>query len=123
MRRAARIDSNQNEIVKHARSIGFSVAVTSRLGDDFPDLVVGYGGLSVLAEVKDGEKPPSARKLSDGQKRFADTWTGGVYLIEKTADLDRLMQTMDSWRKAIWNSPLDAYEQTEKTSRFSEVSK
>jgi hypothetical protein len=76
MRRAARTDANHSAIGKALRAIGASVADTSRVGGGFPDLVVGYRGKTLLLEVKDGRKPPSARMLTDEQKRFATDWRG-----------------------------------------------
>jgi hypothetical protein len=61
-----RIDANQPEIVKAFRQLGCEVAITSNLGHGFPDLIVGKPKRQkvVLVEVKDGSKPPSARKLT-----------------------------------------------------------
>lgn len=41
------------------------------------DLIVGYQGRTVLMEIKDGNKPPSARKLTDNEQKFHDEWPGG----------------------------------------------
>jgi len=38
--------------------------------------VVGFRGVTVLVELKDGDKVPSARKLTADQQRFHDTWAG-----------------------------------------------
>jgi len=62
MRYANRIDENQNEIVKALRKAGAYVRIISQ-GDGIPDLLVAYKGFTILMEVKDGNKPPSARKL------------------------------------------------------------
>ena len=55
-RRAAKIDDNQPELVRLMRAMGVSVAITSAAHDGFTDLVVGFGGITVLVEVKDGSK-------------------------------------------------------------------
>lgn len=81
MRRAARTDSNQTAIVSALRSIGASVAVTSAVGDGFPDIVVGYRGSNYLIEIKDGGKPPSAQALTDDQIMFHGSWCGVVYVV------------------------------------------
>ena len=70
MRRAAKIDANQNEIVDALRLAGASVAITSAVGDGFPDLVVGYEGENYLLEIKDGKKSPSKQRLTPDQKIF-----------------------------------------------------
>lgn len=76
MRRAARTDANQAEIVKALRAIGASVTDTSSVGQGFPDLVAGFRGRNWLLECKDGRKPPSARKLTPDQIEFKATWRG-----------------------------------------------
>lgn len=81
MRRAARIDDNQNEIVDALRGVGASVAITSMIGSGFPDIVVGYQGRNYLIEIKDGSKPPSKRKLTPDEQEFFDTWRGTVFVV------------------------------------------
>lgn len=70
MRRDSKTDRNQTEIVDFFKKMGVSVVVTSSVGHGFTDLVLGYSGLTVLCEVKDGEKPPSKRRLTPAQKQF-----------------------------------------------------
>lgn len=82
MRRAARTDRNQKLIVEAFRSQGLSVAVTSGAGDGFPDLVVGWHNVSALVEVKDGDKPPSERKLTPKQEDFHNSWNATIYIVE-----------------------------------------
>ena len=86
MRRAARIDDNQNEIVKALRNVGASVAITSQMGKGFPDIVVGYRGLNFLFEIKDGNKVPSKRKLTDDEVQFFGNWHGQVDIVESIDD-------------------------------------
>jgi hypothetical protein len=79
MRRKARIDANQNQIVKALRQIPhLSVAITSQLGQGFPDLVIGYRGKNYLIELKDGSKPASARRLTQDELEWHDGWFGRV---------------------------------------------
>lgn len=72
--RAARVDDNQQAIVDHLRSIGWRVHITSRLGGGFPDLAVTRDGFTALVEIKDGSKPPSARKLTQAEVLFWQGW-------------------------------------------------
>lgn len=88
--RARRTDANLTEIVKHLRSLGCSVHITN--GDW--DLTIGYGGVTFLAEVKDGSKPPSCQKLTENEKKFHDSWTGGIYMIRSIEDASNLANTM-----------------------------
>jgi hypothetical protein len=77
---AKRIDANQNSIVKALRAKGATVRIVSQ-GDGLPDLLVGYKGETALLEVKDGDKPPSARTLTDAEEKFFMEWTGGILVI------------------------------------------
>lgn len=72
MRRAARIDANHNEIVNALRQIGAKVQSLAQLGKGVPDLLVAHRGRWFVAEVKDGAKPPSARKLSPDEQVWHD---------------------------------------------------
>lgn len=84
--RAKRKDENQNELAKGLEAAGWSVHDTSGLGYGFPDLLVGKPGFNVCLEVKDGNKPPSARKLTPAEQRFKDNWTGPYALVESLED-------------------------------------
>ena len=85
MRTAARVDANQKEIVDALRRCGASVLITSQLKNCF-DILVGYNGKDYIVEIKDGKKPPSQRKLTKGEQKFADGWRGGKYHIIESAD-------------------------------------
>ena len=80
MRRANRIDANQNEIVDALRAAGAVVRIISQ-GEGIPDLLVGYNGYTILMEVKDGDKVPSKRKLTEAEQKFFDEWEGGFLVI------------------------------------------
>ena len=85
MRYANRIDANQNNIVITLRECGATVRIVSQ-GDGIPDLLVGYQGYTILMEVKDGNKPPSARTLTPAEQKFFDEWTGGLVAIVNDVD-------------------------------------
>ena len=76
MRRAARTDANHREIVAALRKAGASVADLSAVGGGVPDLLVGFRSRNWCLEVKDGKKPPSARKLTPEQQAWVDDWRG-----------------------------------------------
>lgn len=80
MRYANRIDANQNKIVDAMRKAGAVVRIISQ-GDGIPDLLVGYKGFTILMEVKDGDKVPSARKLTDAEQKFFNEWEGGLCVV------------------------------------------
>lgn len=79
------MDENQSDIVAALRAIGATVRVISQ-GDGIPDLLVGFRGQTFLLEVKDGKKPPSARKLTPAEQKFFDEWRGGTLVIVNTVD-------------------------------------
>jgi hypothetical protein len=85
MRRAARVDANQEQIVSAMRACGATVRVVTQ-GDGLPDLLVGYRGYTILMEVKDGRKPPSARKLTEEEEKFFENWTGGMLAIVNSVE-------------------------------------
>lgn len=91
-RKAARVDANQAEIIKAARRLGATVEVTSAVGKGFPDFVMGIFGINFLIEVKDGEKVPSQRKLTDDQVRWHHKWNGTVHVIKSVDEIIELIQ-------------------------------
>jgi hypothetical protein len=97
MRRAARVDNNLTEIVEAFRRLGCSVYVLNGVCD----LIVGFGGLSMLVEVKDGAKSPSRRKLTPAQIKFRETWTGGVRLVEDLAGVEETAKLLMAWKRRL----------------------
>ena len=85
MRRANRVDANQDQIVETLRACGAYVRVVT-MGDGIPDLLVGYNGYTLLLEVKDGNKPPSARELTPAEAKFFREWTGGMIAVVKSVE-------------------------------------
>jgi len=94
---AARVDANQAEIVAALRQVGASVQHLHTVGKGCPDICIGHGGLSLLAEIKDGSKPLSAQKLTKDEQDWHDKWTGGVYLIRNIEDALRAVETLKLW--------------------------
>jgi len=85
MRHAARIDANQDQIVAALRAMGATVRIVTQ-GNGLPDLLVGFRGMTILMEVKDGQKVPSARKLTPAEQKFFDEWRGGIVAIVNSVD-------------------------------------
>lgn len=92
--RRARVDTNQKEIVKILRGLGASVAHTHTVADGFPDIAVGYHGKTVLVEIKDGDKIPSARKLTADEQDWHDSWRGAAEIVENEDDCINLIARM-----------------------------
>lgn len=82
MRRAARVDDNQREIVAALRAAGATVQPLHAVGQGCPDLLVGFRGFNLLVEVKDGKKWASQRVLTDRQKEWHGGWKGTVAVVE-----------------------------------------
>lgn len=91
MRRAAKIDRNQPEIVAALERVGAVVQHLHAVGAGCPDLLIGFRGANWLAEVKDGALPPSGRKLTDAQIRWHLLWRGQVAVVESVDDALRLI--------------------------------
>jgi hypothetical protein len=99
LRRAARIDANQPQIVADLRGVGCVVWSTAGVGNGFPDIVVGYQGRNYLFEIKDPAKPPSARALTPKEREFFLLWnkwrsgarTGQVDIIETADDAMKIV--------------------------------
>ena len=81
MRRAAKTDDNQREIVEALRAAGCSVGIVSGVGNGFPDLAVGRAGKTYLLEVKDGSKPASAQALTQAEKTWHINWRGHAAVV------------------------------------------
>lgn len=88
---ARRVDVNQREIVKTLRKMGFTVLILSMVGKGCPDILVGAFGKNILIEIKDGNKPPSGRKLTEHEQIFHDAWKGQVCVIKNIDELLNLI--------------------------------
>lgn len=82
MRRAARVDRNQSEIVKALRERGATVQPLHGVHDGVPDLLVGWRGRNYLIEVKDGSKG----SLTPKQVEWHDVWGGQVVTITSATE-------------------------------------
>jgi hypothetical protein len=81
MRRAAKIDANQACVVGALRSCGALVQSLADVGGGVPDLLIAHRGRLLLLEVKDGSKPPSARRLTPDQQEWHDRWRGPYLMV------------------------------------------
>ena len=76
MRRAARVDDNQKDIVRALRAHGCSVESLAAVGRGVPDLLVGHAERNLLLEVK----RPGGRLTKD-QVRWHGAWGGSVVVV------------------------------------------
>ena len=100
MRRAAKKDANHAEIVKAFEKMGCSVIDVSATPCGL-DILVGYGGLCMPVEIKDGSKPPSARKLTPNEAKIHARWTGGARLVKDFDDVVATVNTLRRWHQQI----------------------
>jgi Holliday junction resolvase len=80
MRRAAKVDDNQKQLVEQIRKCGYSVLIISQL-KNCADILVGAKGRNYLFEIKDPLKVKSKRKLTPGEDKFHNSWSGQVSVV------------------------------------------
>jgi hypothetical protein len=86
MRRAAKVDANHTQVVMALQAAGATVQSLAAVGQGVPDLLVGFQGKTLLMEVKDGQKPPSARRLTEQQITWHGAWRGGPVAVVDGVD-------------------------------------
>lgn len=101
MRRAHRQDGNHAAIKRAFERMGCSVADLSALGNGCPDILAGFGGLSILVEIKDSDKSPSKRKLTPAEERFRMNWKGGYKVVENLDHVEETVNLLKGWHEAI----------------------
>ena len=85
-RQAARKDGNHQEIVKAFKKCGWSVLDIAQL-KNCCDLFVARRGYVVAVEIKDPTQPPSKRRLTDGEKKFFERWSGPTFVVHTEDDV------------------------------------
>ena len=87
MRRAARVDANQTQIISALRAAGAYVWIIG-----LPvDLLVGYKGHTFLVEIKTDSK----KRLTKLQTDFFQNWCGGTLCrIDSPEAALRMIQTL-----------------------------
>lgn len=87
MRRAAKTDANHSAVVGALMRCGCEVQSLAAVGDGVADLLVWHKATQrlLLVEVKDGNKPPSARKLTADQEAWHERFPVIVVLSPEDA--------------------------------------
>jgi len=93
--RANRTDSNQTELVDYFRAWDCSVLNISSL-KNCCDILVASHGRTIAVEIKDSAKPKSARKLTEGEQKFRESWKGAWRLCESIKDADKIINELNS---------------------------
>jgi hypothetical protein len=96
MRKYAKIDANQPDIVAALTRAGCSVLSLASLGNGAPDLLVWVWGRLVdgklkpahlvLMEVKDGSRKPSEQLLTPDEMRFHSAWRGPIAIVHSVEE-------------------------------------
>lgn len=86
MRRDAKVDANQTQLIRDLRKLGCSVQPLHMIGRGCPDLLVGYRGRNYLLEVKDGKAAPSRQKLTNDEAKWHESWRGRVAIVRNIED-------------------------------------
>jgi len=81
VRKKGRVDATQPEIVSALRRAGCSVLVMSNLGGGAPDLLVARQNQLTLMELKDGQAPPSKRRLTPDETEFHREWLSPIHIV------------------------------------------
>ena len=91
-----RVDANQTKLVQAFRALGLTVAITSGVGDGFPDIVVGglmpcmCGSAHRVKQTKIVEIKSLTGILTPDQKEFHAIWRGQVDIIRTEEDVFQL---------------------------------
>jgi hypothetical protein len=101
VRRVARVDANQTEIVRALRETGQSVLLLHQVGGGCPDILssgvraCSHCGHNVvgnfLIEIKDGSKLPNKQKLTPDEQAFFDGWRGQVEIARSIEEALRIV--------------------------------
>ena len=84
----SRRDRNHTEIVRELREYpGIGVIELHAVGRNCPDILVAYGRVNYLIELKSHKG-----KLTDGQQLFFETWPGQVAKCETVAEILNLIE-------------------------------
>ena len=89
MRRSARVDENQPEIVSAFRTLGWAVLIISQL-KNCCDIFVSKNGRTIAVEIKDGTKPKSKQKLTEGEISFKNEWQGEYAIVTSIDDVIKI---------------------------------
>lgn len=98
MRTAAKKDGNHHDVVSEFIAFGFSVLDISQL-KNCCDLFVAKNGVTIAVEIKDGELPPSKRRLTPGENKFRSEWKGDYAIVESLEHVRLLDANIKNWHK------------------------
>ncbi|HEY0545301.1 MAG TPA: hypothetical protein VGC91_08005 [Pyrinomonadaceae bacterium] len=92
-----KVDASQTQLVQVFRALGLTVAITSGVGDGFPDIVVGglmpcvCGSQRRVKQTKIVEIKTPKGILTPDQKEFHAIWRGQLDVIRTEEDVLHLI--------------------------------
>lgn len=89
-----RVDANAQEIYGYLTRLGITYEPVGVV-----DLIVGFGGLTMCAEIRQKGLPRKPRK--GRQEKFHASWTGGIYWLSDWDDCVAMRDTFIRWCAAI----------------------
>jgi len=97
MRTAAKVDTNQGDIVRALRKAGCNVLSLAAVGNGCPDLLACRAEQLHLLEIKDGDKSASRRKLTPHQIQFHAAWP--VHIVTTEIEALQIIQALNESHK------------------------
>jgi hypothetical protein len=88
-----RTDNNHADIVKGLRAVGAVVQSIAGVGKGTPDLLIAFRGRWYVAEVKDGKKPRSQRKLTPAEQDWHEQF-GRQAIVHTVNSLDEALEAI-----------------------------
>ncbi len=111
MRRAARRDANQGSLIAVFEALDCSVLDIASTPCGF-DLVCGYKTQAILVEVKDGSKPPSARKLTENEHSAHLNWRGPKAIVTNNDEAVAVAQLLRKRHFSVMESAFEEWGST-----------
>lgn len=84
---AAKVDQNQEQIVRDLRKYGACVTVISSLGRGVPDLLVSYDDIWYVVELKNPMQKKSQQKLTKDEQRWVNKQKARVHVIREIGEI------------------------------------
>lgn len=98
-RRKNRKDANHRDLVNFFRKAGAIVDDVSDLPGLGYDIIVCFAGETVMVEIKDGSKPPSARRLTESEEAAKARWGKKFAVIEDEEQAKGLLANMAEYAR------------------------
>lgn len=94
MRRAARIDENQPEIVLALRKAGARVTPLHQVGGGVSDLLVSWRQRWLVLEIKNPTKPRCDQELTEDQVAWIGDQKAPVYIVKSPLEALAVLETV-----------------------------